>query len=60
MPKFTVLVRAMRMLTAEITVEADNEHGARSYAESCIAMPNFGWDESEPEDRQIETIIPED
>lgn len=60
MPTFTVLARAMRHLTAEITVEADTSAAAEAYAESCVSMPNFGWDESEPQDTQIESVIEKD
>lgn len=56
MPQFTVQVRAIRHLTAEIKVEADSEQAARIYAEKCIRKSDFLWSESDPEDAQTESV----
>lgn len=58
MPKFTVLVRAMRHLTAELSIEADTEDNARAEAEGRLAFgnPAIEWDERDPWDKQVEGI----
>lgn len=58
MSKFTVLVRAMRHLTAELSIEAETEGNARAEAEGRLAFgnPAIEWDESDPCDKQIESI----
>jgi hypothetical protein len=56
MPKFTIQVRAIRHLTAELSVEAETEEAARKAAQSRIGSIDMMWDESDPEDEQIETI----
>lgn len=54
MVKFIVQVRAIRHLTADLTIQARNEEEARETAKSHLDQVN--WDESEPEDQQIESV----
>lgn len=57
MPNFRVQVRAIRHLTAELDIEASSEEEARAKAESRFGREsNINWDESEPEDEQIESV----
>ncbi|MCO5730102.1 hypothetical protein [Rhizobium sp. SSA_523] len=56
MPTYIVQVRAIRHLTAELTVEAENICQARAQVAKGFGYPNsIKWDESDPEDEQIES-----
>lgn len=58
MPTYIVQVRAIRHLTAEITVEASDMQYARQLVQHGLDDPVLihNWDESDPEDKQIESI----
>lgn len=57
MPRFTVCVRAIRHLTAELTIDADTPMLATSQAEKLLSEPGgVEWDETYPEDEQVESV----
>lgn len=55
MATFTIQLRAIRHLTREIQIEAGSEADARAKVKQW-PLGSLNWDESEPEDIQIESI----
>lgn len=55
MPQFNVQLRAIRHLTADVTVEAETREEAERKA--LEARRDVPWDESEPEDERVESVI---
>lgn len=56
MPKFSVLIRAVRQLTAELIIEAADSGAAEDEAKGRLRMPGIDWTESEPWDQQVECV----
>ena len=54
MAKFIAQVRAIKHLTADVEIEAESLEDARAK----LKLDGIQWDESEPEDQQIEAINP--
>ena len=61
MPRFTVLARAVRMLTADIVIEAADAEEARAEVQQRLTTGStpIPWDEGPVEDKQIESVITE-
>jgi hypothetical protein len=58
MPTFIVQVRAIRHLTAELTIEDESMEAARfQVAKGFRHVNGIEWEESDPEDEQIESIL---